>query len=114
MSSPDHGDDDELIPIMAFGHSFSLLPELAQDLITLEKEGAIYAEFWDEDSQQFPYYRIAFLPAEIVRYVEGHVAMQEFEDASRLVLRLKRHLEKYPIRRLHRRSTPTVTSAKAS
>jgi hypothetical protein len=72
---------EDLVTITAFGHSFTLFPELAQDLITLEKEGAIYAESWDESAQQFRYYRIPFLPSETVRYVEGHVAMQEFENA---------------------------------
>jgi REase_DpnII-MboI len=66
---------------VVFGHRIVDLPGNVEDLITLEKEGAIYSHFWDEGSRSFRYYRIPFLPAEIYQYVEAHVARQEFRDA---------------------------------
>ena len=76
-------DDDlpELITTDIFGHRFRTLRGLAEDLITLEKEGAIYSHFWDEPSQTFRYYRIKFLPREIFEYVEAHIAKQQYDDA---------------------------------
>jgi hypothetical protein len=71
----------ELTEATIFGHRFVDLPGLIEDLITLEKEGAIYSHFWDEDAQTFRYYRIPFLPPEIYQYVEAHVAKQEFDQA---------------------------------
>lgn len=71
----------EYIKITAFGHKFLVLSGLAEDLITLEREGAIYSHFWDEDAQTFKYNRIKFLPSEIFQYVEAHIAKQEFDDA---------------------------------
>lgn len=75
-------DDDDFIEIEAFGHCFLALRGNAEDLITLEKEGAIYSHFWDEASQTFRYYRIRFLPIEIFQYVEAHIAQQQFYDAK--------------------------------
>lgn len=69
------------VEIEVFGHRFKTLPGLAEDLITLEKEGAIYSHFWDESSQTFKYYRIRLLPKEIFEYTEAHVAKQQFDDA---------------------------------
>ena len=69
------------IEVEAFGHRFRTLPGLAEDLITLEREGAVYAHFWDEDSQVFKYYKISLLPKEVVEYVESHVEKQRFDDA---------------------------------
>lgn len=71
----------ELVDVSVFGHQFRLLGGLAEALITLEKEGAVYSHFWDEASQTFKYYRIRFLPREIFEYVEAHIAQQEFDDA---------------------------------
>jgi hypothetical protein len=71
----------ELITTNIFGHQFRTLRGLAEDLITLEKEGAIYSHFWDEPSNTFRYYRIKFLPREIFEYVEAHVAKQQYDDA---------------------------------
>lgn len=73
--------DPEYIEVNVFGHRFSVMSGLAKDLVTLEREGAIYSHFWDEEAQTFKYNRIKFLPAEIFQYVEAHVAKQEFEDA---------------------------------
>lgn len=69
------------IEIKAFGHQFSLLPGLAEDLITLEKEGVIYSYFWNEVSQDFLYYKIKLLPTEIFQIVEAYIAKQKFDNA---------------------------------
>jgi len=74
-------EEPDLIEIEVFGHSFRVFRGLAEDLITLEKEGAVYSHFWDEASQTFKYYRIRLLPKEVFQYVEAHVAHQEFHDA---------------------------------
>jgi hypothetical protein len=75
----------EYVDVDAFGHTFRhLLPENAADLITLEREGAIFSHFWDEAAQEFLYYRIPLLPAEIYSYVEAELAQQEFNDALRM------------------------------
>jgi hypothetical protein len=49
-----------------------------QDLDTLEREGATYAQFWKDDVQDFRFCRIRFKPAEIVAYVDASVAYDEF------------------------------------
>lgn len=54
----DEGDYPELIITDIFGHQFRTLRGLAEDLITLEKEGAIYSHIWDEKSQTARYCRI--------------------------------------------------------
>ncbi|MCG8096872.1 MAG: hypothetical protein JAZ17_25155 [Candidatus Thiodiazotropha endolucinida] len=73
--------EPEYLEITAFGHKFHVLSGLAEDLITLEREGAIYSHFWNEETEIFKYNRIKFLPSEIFQYVEAHVAKQEFDDA---------------------------------
>lgn len=70
----------QLTEIKAFGHSFRVFPGLAEDLITLEKEGAVYSNFWNEELQTFCYYRIRLLPNEIFQIVEAHIAKQKFDD----------------------------------
>ncbi len=55
-----------------------MIPGHAEDLITLEKEGSLYVEHFDKKIQKFNQYKINFLPNEIVKYVEAHVAHQEF------------------------------------
>lgn len=48
----DTGDfpDADLVTITSFGYRFDNIPPgLAEDLITLEKEGAVYAHFADEE-----------------------------------------------------------------
>ena len=71
----------DLAEATVFGHRFVALPGLIEDLITLEKEGAVYSHFWDETARTFRYYRIPFLPREIYQYVEAHIAKQQFDDA---------------------------------
>jgi hypothetical protein len=80
-------DEPERVTIEAFGHTFrDLLVGNAEDLRTLEKEGAIYANFTDRGSEHesletFARYRIQLAPAEIFEYVEAHLAQQEFYEA---------------------------------
>ncbi|MCE0764770.1 hypothetical protein LWC35_17915 [Pseudonocardia kujensis] len=70
----------------AFGHTFrNILTGLADDLISLEREGAIYSNFAirDEDGEfsgEFARYRIEFYPAEIFQYVEAHLAYQQYSE----------------------------------
>lgn len=77
----------DLVDISAFGHRFGGYPAgLAEDLITLEKEGALYAHFADEGPDadgnwDFGYVRISLLPSEIYQFVEASLAYQEFHDA---------------------------------
>lgn len=74
-------DEPEEVEIWAFGHRFRELPGLAEDLITLEREAAIYSDFWDDDAGTFRFYKIRLLPNEIFQYVEAHVARQKFHEA---------------------------------
>jgi hypothetical protein len=78
------GEPPEYVDVEAFGRRFRhLLPGLAEDLVTLEKEGALYSHFWHEESKSFRYYRVRLLPAEIVQYVDASAAQQEFGQALR-------------------------------
>lgn len=81
MEDEGGNDDVELAEATAFGHRFVDLPGNIEDLITLEKEGAVYSHFWDDAIGTFRYYRVPFLPAEIYQYVEAHVAKQQFDKA---------------------------------
>jgi hypothetical protein len=84
----------ELVSFHAFGHFFRNFPSaLAEDLVTLENEGAIYSHFAnvgkgpDKDGHyDFGYYRIKFQPAEIYQYVEASIAheqyLQSFDTAT--------------------------------
>ena len=78
-----------LVDVYAFGHHFENIPSgLAEELITLEREGAIYAHFADtakganeDGGWEFRYYRIGLNPAEIFGYVEAALANVEFDKA---------------------------------
>lgn len=72
----------EWVEVTAFGHTFQDFRGNTADLVTLEREGAIYSHFWDEESQAFRYYRIRFLPKEIFQYVEAHLTRQQFLNAE--------------------------------
>ena len=74
-------DSPDYIEVSAFGHKFYTWSGLAENLITLEREGAIYSHFWDDEAQTFRFYRIRFLPNEIFQYVEAHIAQQQFNEA---------------------------------
>ena len=56
-----------------------LSAHLLQELQTLQEEGAIYAQFWQEDSNDFRFCRIRLTPAEIVDYVDALFAVDEFK-----------------------------------
>jgi hypothetical protein len=75
----------EYTTIRAFGHEFKhVLPGLAEELITLEKEGVLYLDQFDGETGRINHYRLRFLPQEIVRYVEGSVAQQEYFEAMKV------------------------------
>jgi hypothetical protein len=93
----------EYVEIKAFGHKFRVFSGLAEDLITLEREGAIYSHFWDEKSKVFKYNRIKFLPSEIYQYVEAHMAKQEFDDAIEAGATFKEALNKITNREIEKR-----------
>jgi hypothetical protein len=82
-------DDDEraYVTVTAFGHRFDDYPAgLAEELISLEQEGAIYKHFGVEPVRPddpgggwtFRYYRVALTPPEIFGYVEASIAYKEF------------------------------------
>lgn len=65
--------------MMLFDSEFRHLPpHFLQDLNTLEHEGAVYAQFWQEESKDFQFCRIRFRSAEIVAYVNASVAYDDF------------------------------------
>lgn len=75
----------QTVTFEAFGHIWVDYPAgLAENLVTLEQEGAIYSHFVDPGSEQpdgtatFSYYRIPLLPAETFQFVEASLAYQEF------------------------------------
>ncbi len=88
-SEGDEPDDFRLVDVTAFGHRFDGYPSgLAEDLLSLEREGAVYSHFADtakgpdEDGLwEFRYYRIELTPREIVEYVEASRAYIEFHNA---------------------------------
>ena len=61
----------------------NLEPHFLDDLRTLEEEGAIYAQFWQEDDNESRFCRIRLTAAEIVEYVEASCAYDEFEALCR-------------------------------
>lgn len=81
--------EPDTVTIEAFNHNFEgILRGHAQNLKTLEIEGAIYSEFADRDESgeflgTFTRYRVKFTPAEIVEYVQAHIAAQEFREGRR-------------------------------
>ena len=84
MTKKIDGSDIELVDIEAFGYKFKkLFPGNAEDLITLEKEGAIYVNHYDKQTKRFNYYRVKFLPKEIVDYVQAHIEQQKFFEGMK-------------------------------
>ena len=66
--------------VKIFGREYSHLdPVFLQELRNLSDEGAIYAQFWREQSESFRTCRIRFQPEEIVAYVEALTAFDEFQ-----------------------------------
>jgi hypothetical protein len=56
-----------------------------QDLQTLRSEGAIYAQFWQDDISDLRFCRIRFTPEEIVAYLDATVAFDEFQGFNEQV-----------------------------
>ena len=74
------GSPIEYVDIEVFGYKFKeILPGNAEDLVTLEKEGAIYVHHYDEKSGKFNYYRIKFLPKEIFEYAKWNKSIIPFD-----------------------------------
>ena len=74
---------EEYIDIEIFGHKFKeLIPGNAEDLITLEKEGALYSKKINKEGE-VKNYKVTLMPNEIVEYVEGHIAQQEFLEGMK-------------------------------
>jgi hypothetical protein len=72
------GEPPVFIEFEAFGYRFRhILSEHAEDLVTLEKDGALYASFWDEELGAFQQYRVRLLPREIVQFVRGTIAFDQ-------------------------------------
>lgn len=72
-----------------FDYKFTALtPSFLEDLSNLEREGAIYSQFWRDDVEDFRFCRIKFTPKEIVNYVEAIKAFDEF-------VQLKSHPQNY-------------------
>lgn len=78
----------QTVTFEAFGHAWINYPAgLAEDLVTLEREGAVYSHFADPGSEQqdgtatFSYYRVPLFPAETFQFVEASLAYQEFHAA---------------------------------
>ncbi|TDD63532.1 hypothetical protein E1293_43085 [Actinomadura darangshiensis] len=73
-----------LVTIEAFGRTFeNILPGAAQDLRTLEKEGAIYVDDNDLDEEgniarNGSRFRVKLSPSEIFEYVEASIVQQEY------------------------------------
>jgi REase_DpnII-MboI len=79
----------EKVTFHAFGHEWIDYPAgLAEDLIDLEREGAVFSHFADPGSEKpdgtctFSYYRISLKPDEIFQFVEASIAYQEFQQAT--------------------------------
>ena len=70
-------------PTVAFGHRFTHIPEhVRQDLDTLEREGAIYADKWIDELGDFRHVRIAFTPEERNEFARRSWAYELFLRAD--------------------------------
>ena len=107
----DTPDGYEWVEGVAFGHRFKELRGNVEDLVILEREGAIYSHFWDEESQAFRYYRIKFLPKEIFEYVEAHIARQEFLVAEWRGLSSRKLWPPFPMTRFDNAFSAMATMA---
>ncbi|MFC1461454.1 hypothetical protein ACFLQR_02910 [Verrucomicrobiota bacterium] len=65
------------------GHDFELIPsEAKEELFALEREGAIYAQHWVDELDDFRMVRIALSPEEISEYVRSYWAYELFLRAD--------------------------------
>lgn len=85
--SPEHNSDDwfvhERAATIAFRHRFTHIPEhVRQDLETLERECAIYADHWIEEIGDFRHVRIDFTPEERAEFARRSWAYELFLRAD--------------------------------
>jgi len=72
------------LPTHAFGKEFTHIPEdVRQDLETLEREGAIYADHWIDEVGDFRHVRIEFTPDERVEFARRSWAYELFLRAGK-------------------------------
>lgn len=68
-----------------FNHEFNYLNlSFIEDLYTLEREGAIYAEIYTVETESFELCRILLNPTEIYGFVEASIAYDEFDKNLRI------------------------------
>lgn len=66
-----------------FNHDWVLIGEhMIQDLLTLEREGAIYADHWQDELNDFRHVQIRFAPEEIAEYVRSNWACELYLRAG--------------------------------
>ncbi len=74
---------DGRLPTVALGRRFELIPEhVRQDLETLERECAVYADFWIDELGDFRHVRIDFTPKERSEFVRRSWAYELFLGAD--------------------------------
>ena len=80
------GDDGaayDRAPTVAFGHRFTNIPEhVRQDLETLERECAVYADHWIDELGDFRHVRIDFTPEERSEFARRSWAYELFLRAD--------------------------------
>lgn len=71
------------LPTVALGRRYRLIPEhVRQDLDTLERECAIYTDFWIDELDGFRHVRIDFTPEERSEFVRRSWAYELFLGAD--------------------------------
>lgn len=76
-------DSEERLPTVAFGYTFTHLPEHArEDLGSLERECVVYADHWIEEIGDFRHVRIAFTPDEAKEFARRCWAYELFLRAE--------------------------------
>ena len=74
---------DGRLPTVAFGHAFTHIPEhVRQDLETLERECAVYADHWIDELGDFRHVRISFTPGERDEFARRSWAYELFLRAG--------------------------------
>ena len=83
IGSDDDWQDEERDPTVAFGHTFTHIPDhVRQDLETLERECVVYADHWIEGVGDFRHVRIDFTPEERNEFVRRSWAYELFLRAD--------------------------------
>ena len=74
---------DEQYPTLAFGMTFTHIPDhVRDDLGTLEREGAVYADHWIEEIGEFRHVRIEFTSDEQIEFSRRSWAYELFLRAE--------------------------------